>query len=97
MPSHETGFSEVGGARVFVPLADGAAAIGVCVGCAIADTAGWIWLTAVPGAGEPTNPVVPAASMVIGILRPGTGKKCSSGRTRPKHRMPRQRINRQRA
>ena len=41
MPPHETGFGKAGGSRIFALLEDGADS-GVCVGCAIADIAGWI-------------------------------------------------------
>jgi len=96
MLSHETGFGEVGGWREFTLLEVGLTATGVCAGCAT-DAASWIGLMAAVGESELANSVVEAASLAIGILSPGIWKKCSSGRARPKQRMLRQRINRQRA
>src|ERR1039458_2861055 len=96
MLPHETGFREVGGWREFALPEVGLAATVVCAGCAMV-AVGRIELTAAIGEIEVANSTVEALSLVMGILIPGTWKNCSRGRTRPKQRMLRQRINRQRA
>ena len=93
---HEIGFGEVGGWMEFLLLEAGLNATGACAG-GFADAAGGMGLPATAGESGPANSVGEAASPAMGILRPGIWKKCSSGRTRPKQRMLRQRINRQRA
>src|SRR5208282_4065614 len=93
---HETGFGEVGGWREFTLLEAGLIATGVCAG-GFADAAGGVGLPATASESGPANSPGKAALPAMGILRPGIWKKCSSGKTRPKQRMLRQRISRQRA